>query len=252
MFPKVAAPAVQQQSRIINFSSTTLVGRVQIRVLLPGMQKPVTFSELPWKHYVRLPNHRPPLRRDKPVRVSLPDRPPHYIFPSSDRSFIFIPRQQRPNQYGAQQHRGSYQRSVAGQGYSSRRTSMYGGSIYASSVAASRRSSMAGINRADAFSPASFMSGMPPPNRPMVRLPHSQYNHGGHYSGTITPSNQMSVSGQHTPIGGGGGYPQVQMHTYPLPQQPAFQGTPTSTMHQPRPQKAVSYTHLTLPTKRIV
>ncbi|KAK4556677.1 hypothetical protein LTR86_006248 [Recurvomyces mirabilis] len=294
LFPKPTAPALQQQQqqqhhhqqqqppRTLNFSTTTLVGRVQIRVLLPGphqQQKPITFSEVPWKHYLRLPNHRPPLRRDKPVRVSLPDRPPHYIFPSSDRSFIFIPRQQRQGQYGVgqnphhqhQHQRGSYQRgSVAGgggggggQGYSSRRTSVYGGSFYASSVAASRRSSIAGINRGDAFSPASFVSGMPSSsNRPMVRLPHPGYQHGGggHYSGTLTPSNQtgmgmgmgmgMSISGLHTPTNGGNGsgYPShMQMHTYPLPQQPAFQGTPTSTMHQPRPQKAISVSGIESP-----
>ncbi|KAK3678850.1 hypothetical protein LTR78_001303 [Recurvomyces mirabilis] len=277
LFPKPTAPPLQQQHqqpRTLNFSTTTLVGRVQIRVLLPGphQHKPITFSEVPWKHYLRLPNHRPPLRRDKPVRVSLPDRPPHYIFPSSDRSFIFIPRQQRQGQFGISQnphhqhqhHRGSYQRaSVAGgggQGYSSRRTSVYGGSFYASSVAASRRSSIAGINRGDAFSPTSFASGMPSSNRPMVRLPHPGYQQGGHYSGTITPSNQMgmgmgmgmamSLSGLHTPTNGGdgSGYPaHMQMHTYPLPQQPAFQGTPTSTMHQPRPQKAISVSGIESP-----
>lgn len=233
LFPKPAVPQGQAQPRTINFSSTTLVGKVQIRVVLPGMKAPVIFSEVPWKYYVRLPNHRPPLRRDKPVRVSLPDRPPHYIFPSTDRSFVFIPRQQRPSQHGY--HRGSYQRSVGGYGgYSSRRTSVYGGSVYASSIAASRRSSMAGISRADAFSPTSF-TGMPPPNRPVVRLPHG----GQPYSGMTTPNGPLS--GQHTPSG------MLQIHTYPLPQQPIHQGTPTSTMHQPRPQKAISVTGIESP-----
>ncbi|KAK5117048.1 hypothetical protein LTR62_006769 [Meristemomyces frigidus] len=236
LFPRPSASQMPTQPRTINFSSTTLVGRVQIRVLLPGMKAPIPFSEVPWKHYVRLPNHRPPLRRDKPVRVSLPNKSPQYIFPSAERAFIFIPRQQRPSQYGpshGQHQRGSYQRNAGGQGYSSRRTSMYGGSVYASSVAASRRSSMAGVNRADAFSPASFASGVPPSNRPMVRMPHQsqqgyqmQHHPQQQYSGITTPL------GPRTPL--------PQMHMYPLPQKPAFQGTPTSSLHQPRPQKVIS------------
>ena len=226
LFPKPAPPPNQPQPRILSLSSTTLVGKVQIRVLLPGMKAPIAFSEVPWKHYIRLPNHRPPLRRDKPVRVSIPDRAPHYIFPATDRSFIFIPRQQRPSQQSF--HRGgTYQRSVAGYGYSSRRTSMYGGSVYASSVAASRRSSMAGVSRADAFSPTSFASGVRPASRPVVRLPHGAQ----HFSAVTTPTGPLS--GHHTPLG-------MQAYTYPLPQQPTFQGTPTSTMHQPRPQKAIN------------
>lgn len=236
LFPKAIPPPNQAPSRVLSFSSTTLVGKVQIRVFLPGMKAPITFSEVPWKHYIRLPNHRPPLRRDKPVRISLPDRAPRYIFPSPDRSFIFIPRQNRPNHQSF--HRGSYQRSVGGYGYSSRRTSMYGGSmyggsVYASSVAASRRSSMAGISRADAFSPTSFTSGMgmAPPNRPIIHQPQ-------HYSGFTTPSGPLS--GQHTPTG-------MQRHTYPLPQQPTFQGTPTSTVHQPKPQKTISVTGIESP-----
>ncbi|EMC92469.1 hypothetical protein BAUCODRAFT_290551 [Baudoinia panamericana UAMH 10762] len=233
LFQKPKAVVSQQQPRIVNFSSTTLVGKVQIRLYLPGMKASISFAEVPWNQYIRLPNHRPPLRRDKPVRVSLPERPPHYIFPAPDRSFIFIPRQQRPNQQGP--HHSSYQRSVGGYGYSSRRTSMYGGSVYASSVAASRRSSVAGISRADAFSPTSFASGMPPPNRPVIRLPHG----GQSYSAVHTPSGPLS--GQHTPIG------MPQIHTYPLPQQPTFQGTPTSTVHQPRPQKAISVNDIESP-----
>ena len=67
LFPKPIAPPAQPQPKVVNFSTTTLVGRVQIRVLLSGMKAPIAFSEVPWKHYVRLPNHRPPLRRDKPA-----------------------------------------------------------------------------------------------------------------------------------------------------------------------------------------
>ncbi|TKA30719.1 hypothetical protein B0A50_02439 [Salinomyces thailandicus] len=234
LFSRLAPPPGQGQHKVLSFSSTTLVGKVQIRVLLPGMRSAIAFSEVPWKHYLRLPNHRPPLRRDKPVRISLPDRAPQYVFPSTDRSFIFVPRQNRPAQQGL--HRGgSYQRSIGGYGYSSRRTSMYGGSVYASSVAASRRSSMAGGSRADAFSPTSFASaaGMGPATRPVVRLPHGAQP----FSAMTTPSGPLS--GQHTPI--------MQTYTYPLPQQPTFQGTPTSTVHQPRPQKAISVTGIESP-----
>ncbi|KAK0886934.1 hypothetical protein LTR02_017688 [Friedmanniomyces endolithicus] len=236
LFPRPVPPPGQAQPRVINFSATTLVGKVQIRVLLPGAKAPITFSEVPWKHYVRLPNHRPPLRRDKPVRISLPEKSPHYIFPSSDRSFIFIPRQQRPNQHGYQRG-GSFQRGGGGTGgYSSRRTSVYGGSVYASSMAGSRRSSMAGISRADAFSPASFGSVMPPSNRSVGRMPQ----HGRpSFSAVTTPSGPLS--GRHTPVG------MPMIHTYPLPQQPTYQGTPTSTMHQPRPQKTISVTGIESP-----
>src|SRR5437667_2452238 len=75
-----------------SLSKTTHVGNVQIRVLLPTMAQPITFSAVPFKQYTKLPQHRPPLRRDKPVRISLPDSPPRYIFPAVERSFIFIPR----------------------------------------------------------------------------------------------------------------------------------------------------------------
>lgn len=236
LFPKQATAPRHGEARVVSFSSTTLVGKVQIRVSLPGMKAPIAFSEVPWKHYIRLPNHRPPLRRDKPVRVSLPDRPPHYIFPSHDRSFVFIPRQNRPNQHQQGYHRGgSYQRGVGGYGYSSRGTSIYGGSVYASSIGASRRSSLAGISRSDAFSPTSFASGMPPPNRPVVRLPHGAQQH---FAGAQTPTGLMS--GYHTPNG-------MMLHTYPLPQQPAFQGTPTNTVHQPRPQKTISVSGIESP-----
>lgn len=224
-----AAPSSQGQTNVKSFSSTTVVGKVQIRVALPGMQAPISFSDVAWKHYVRLPNHRPPLRRDKPVRISIPPNLQRYIFPSPDRSFIFIPRQLRPNQQGYARG-GGYQRSIGGYGYSSRRTSMYGGSMYAASIAASRRSSVAGMSRADAFSPTSFNS-----NRPVVRLPYGKQN----YSGTTTPSGPMS--GHHTPTG------VPQLHTYPLPQQPTYQGTPTTTTHHPRPQKTISVTGIESP-----
>lgn len=235
LFPKMQGNSQNQnqQARVLSFSSTTLVGKVQIRVYLPGMKAPIIFSEVPWKQYTRLPDHRPPLRRDKPVRVSLPEHTQRYIFPAPERSFIFIPRQMRPNQQGF--GRNAYQRSIGGYGYSSRRTSMYGGSMYATSVAASRRSSFASNARDNAFSPVGSYSGAMPPTRPVVRLPHGSQ---AHFSASSTPMGPLS--GHQTPTG-------MQVHTFPLPQQPTFQGTPTTTMYQPRPQKAISVTGIESP-----
>lgn len=233
LFPKMQGNNQNPPSRVLSFSSTTLVGKVQIRVYLPGMKAPIAFSEVPWKAYTRLPDHRPPLRRDKPVRISLPKHTQRYIFPSPDRSFIFIPRQMRPNQQGF--GRNAYQRSIGGYGYSSRRTSMYGGSMYAASIAASRRSSFASNARDTAFSPVGSYTGGMPPNRPVVRLPHGSQSH---FSASSTPMGPLS--GHQTPTG-------FQVHTFPLPQPPTFQGTPTTTVHQPRPQKAISVNDIEAP-----
>lgn len=74
------------------FSSSVQTGVIQLKVFLPNMQEPIVFSSVPCMQHTRLPHHRPPLRRDKPVRVSLPDKAPMYIFPAVDRSFIFIDR----------------------------------------------------------------------------------------------------------------------------------------------------------------
>lgn len=230
LFPKAPVPT-QAQHETISFSFTKLVGKVQIRVAIPGIKDPITFSAVPWKQYTRLPDHRPPLRRDKPVRVSLPGYTQRYIFPSTERSFIFIPRQMRPSQqrFG----HSAYQRSVGGYGYSSRRTSMYGGSMYSASVAASRRSSLAGANRDRAFSPAGSFAPMQH-NRPVVRLPH-----GTQHSSFSTPVGPLS--GVHTPTG------MPQMYNVPPPQAPVYQGTPTTTVHQPRPQKTISVTGIESP-----
>jgi hypothetical protein len=200
LFPKVAPPPNNGQPRTISFDSTTLLGTVQVRVCLPGMKAPVSFSGVPVKRYIRLPNHRPPLRRDKPVRVFIPGHAPRPIFPAVDRSFIFIPRQMRQGY-----HRG-FQRSIGGYGYSSRRTSMHG-SIYSGSVAPSRRSSLAGVSRDRAYSPAGSFVGMPP-SRPVVRLPYGSQP----MSAASTPMGPLS--GHHTPTG------IPQMHSYPPPQVP--------------------------------
>lgn len=167
----------QPQNR--SFSKTTRIGTVQIRVCLAGMADPINFSTVPVNQHTRLPNHRPPLRRDKPVRVSLPNSSVQYIFPSTERSFIFIPRALRPNQqgFGRARGRGSFGGHSGFGGLSSRRTSAYAGSTYSPSVAMSRRSSLAREVTADALiSPVvgsgMHSSGLPiEPGKPRVRLP---------------------------------------------------------------------------------
>lgn len=66
------------------------------------------------------------------------------------------------------------------------------------------------------------------PNRPVVRMPPGSQGFSGPNSGPQTPS-------------------VPQMYTYPLPQQPTYQGTPTTTTHHPRPQKAISVTGIESP-----
>ncbi|KAF2036484.1 hypothetical protein EK21DRAFT_95763 [Setomelanomma holmii] len=214
-----------------NFSTTVHTHNALVRVFLPNMKAPILFQNVPIKQHTRLPNHRPPLRRDKPVRISLPPFAPRYIFPTVERSFIFIPRALRPNQQGFGRGRGRF--GSFGAGFSSRRTSAYGGSVYSPSVAMSRRSSIAReMGRDNLVSPAgSIMSrngGFVDPSRPVVRLPP-----GGprmsNASSVVSPTNV-------TPAGMPG------QHAYPLPQKPTYRENWQGqlTMHQPRPQKAVS------------
>jgi hypothetical protein len=208
-----------------NFSTTTHTHNALVRVFLPHMKAPIQFQNVPIKQHTRLPNHRPPLRRDKPVRISLPPAPPRYIFPTTERSFIFIPRALRPNQQGFGRGRGRF--GSFGAGSFSRRTSAYGGSVYSPSVAMSRRSSMAReMGRDSLVSPAgSIMSrngGFVDPSRPVVRLPPG---------GPRMPNGPSMVSPTN-----------YTHHAYPLPQKPTYRENWQGqlTMHQPRPQKTVS------------
>lgn len=203
-----------------NFSTTVHTHNAVVRIFLPNMKAPITFQNVPIKSHTRLPNHRPPLRRDKPVRISLPPSAPRYIFPTVERSFIFIPRALRPNQQGFGRGRARFG-SMGGGGFSSRRTSVYGGSVYSPSVALSRRSSIA---RDNMVSPAgSIMSrngSFIDPSRPVVRLPPG---------GVRMPTGPAIIS----PTNG----------SYPPPQKPAFRENWSQgqlPMHQPRPQKNVN------------
>ena len=214
-----------------NFSTTVHTHNALVRVYLPHMKAPIQFQNVPIKQHTRLPNHRPPLRRDKPVRISLPPSTARYIFPTVERSFIFIPRALRPNQQGFGRGRARF--GSFGGGFSSRRTSAYGGSVYSPSVSMSRRSSIAReMGRDTLVSPAgSIMSrngGFVDPNRPVVRLPP-----GGSRMPTgpamMSPTNGMPTANPAQP-------------SYPLPQKPTYRENWQGQlpMHQPRPQKAVS------------
>ncbi|QPC77417.1 hypothetical protein HYE68_008169 [Fusarium pseudograminearum] len=238
------------------------IGNAQVRVSLPDMKAPVIIPRLAVKQYTKLPDHRPPLRRDKPVRISLPNNNPRYIYPAADRSFIFIPRAMRPNQ---QRMRGKPRSGFGSMGGFSRRTSVFGGSYYGSvyspSVAMSRRSSI--VERDYMFSPTGSVISRPPipveNARPVVRLPPA-------------PRPDMPLNAMAPPMAPQGPvYGQVDPayaaerplildasinelpgpQTHHLPQKPAYQeNRPTSAlpMHQPRPQKNISVADIESPT----
>ncbi|KAJ5119607.1 hypothetical protein N7448_010276 [Penicillium atrosanguineum] len=211
-----------------SFSSTTLMGNASVRVFLPGMAQEKPFPVMLKKH-TRLPQHRPPLRRDKPVRISLPSQPPRYIFPSTERSFIFIPRALRPNQQG---YRG---RGRGGGFYSGRRPSYYS-NTYTPSVL-SRRSSLGMPASQDGYpSPAGSVYSRPvmvPPDagKPVVRLPPP-------------PRPPVGIP----PMAPGAMMPQVSSMPPMGPMQPMYQSRAGPIpMHQPRPQKAVSVADIESP-----
>ncbi|ESZ96485.1 hypothetical protein SBOR_3107 [Sclerotinia borealis F-4128] len=245
------APAPKSAPLNRSLSTTKHIGNVPIRVFFADMEKPVVFPGTPVKQYTRLPDHRPPLRRDKPVRISLPDHTPRYIFPAVDRSFIFIPRAMRPNQQGFG-GRGRGRGGLGSVGGYSRRTSVFGGSIYGStytpSVAMSRRSSLAReVNRDALISPSGSTMSRPQmlmdSSRPVVKLP---------------PSSQAVQPQQFQALESGvvNGSPQISSlnnvphpQTYPLPQKPTLRENRPNVipMHQPRPQKTVSVADIESP-----
>lgn len=215
-----------QQPAPKSFSTTQLLGKVVIMLSLPGMIKPKTFRDVPVNRYTKLPNHRPPLRRDKPVRVFIPHHPVRYIFPALDRSFIFIPRNLRPNQQGFGRGRGKGLGSMGG--ISSRRTSIYGGSMYSPSMGMSRRSSIA--RESMMASPAGSMMS----SRPVVRLPPGSHHPAG------------SIASIHGP-GSSTGTPSMVGGPFAPPRPPYRENWSNVQMHQPRPQKTISVTGIEIP-----
>ncbi|KIV96606.1 hypothetical protein PV10_00448 [Exophiala mesophila] len=221
-----------------SFSFSTVLGNVKVQIYLPGMSEKKQGPNVVIKHHTLLPQHRPPLRRDKPVRISIPNEPPRYIFPSIERSFIFIPRAMRPNQqYARGRGRGSF--------HGSRRPSVYG-SVYTPSVAMSRKSSMGASTMRDGMrSPAeSIMSrmgsmGLPviDSNRPIVRMP------------SAGPHPSLSHLGAPPVVNGNFVAPPFN-YVYPPPD---YANQPVALpMHQPRPQKAVSVAAIDSPSSLLV
>ncbi|KAG6112844.1 hypothetical protein E4U14_001910 [Claviceps sp. LM454 group G7] len=231
-------PTCRPSSVPINrtLSTEKHVGNAQVRVSMPHLKAPAVFPGVAVKQYTKLPDHRPPLRSDKPVRISLPYHPPRYVFPAPDRSFTFIPRALRPNQ---QRVRGKPRSSFGSVGGYSRRTSVYGGSYYGSaytaSVAPSRRSSVA-QERDIMFSPtgsAISRAQMPADNsRPVVRLPSNAVPspvtmpaRGPHGLGTPMLGTAAGRGALPRPVNSAGAsITQLpQPRTHPLPQKPASQ-----------------------------
>ncbi|KAJ3577399.1 hypothetical protein NPX13_g3169 [Xylaria arbuscula] len=245
-------PTCPQSSVPINrkMSAEKLLGNVPIRVLLMGWKEPIVLPAIPIKQYTKLPDHRPPLRRDKPVRISLPDFPHRYVFPATDRSFIFIPRAMRPNQ----RLRGKPRSGLGSIGGFSRRTSVFGGSVYAGSayspsIALSRRSSIApDISSRDFIasptgSAVSRSALLNDATRPIVRLPPQTRQDQRIPPGAEAPV-VVSVNTSHPALND-----RPQPQTHPLPPKPPFvenRAAPIP-MHQPRPQKTVSVASIESP-----
>ena len=232
---RLKPPSLKVQPPNRSFSRTTRIGTMQIRVYMAGMADPITFTAVPVNQYTRLPHHRPPLRRDKPVRISLPNMPIRYVFPSTDRSFIFIPRALRPNQqgFGKARGRGSFNGGYGSfGGFSSRRTSAHAGSADSPSVAMSRRSSLAREVTVDGV-----LSSVPTePGKPVVRLPPAveQMQAATQQSTVVTKTPTVNLP---------------QPANYPLPQKPTFRENRPAPipMHQPIPQKTVSVADIESP-----
>ena len=239
---KPSHPRAQPPNR--SFSTSLRTGNVQIRVYLAGMPSPVAVSAVPVYRHTRLPHHRPPLRRDKPVRISIPEMQIRYIFPSADRSFIFIPRALRPNQQGFGRIRGRGSFSGGYGGFSSRRTSAYAGSTYSPSVPLSRRSSLAREVSADTVllspqGPLLSQQGIaiPEASKPVVRLPPAaEQPQAAEAEASTDPNTAPTVN-------------LPQPAAYPPPQDPTFRENRPAPlpMHQPRPQKTVSVADIESP-----
>ncbi|RVD83924.1 uncharacterized protein DFL_005696 [Arthrobotrys flagrans] len=250
------------------FDTTINKGNVQIRVSLPGMKENKVFDDFAVKIYTKLPYHRPPLRRDKPVRISLPDSLPRYIYPAISRSFVFIPRAMRPGGSGFTRggivggglgptpRRGSLAGSYRG---GMQTGSVYGGtSTHAPSVAMSRRSS---IHQDFSRPPISFgnipvvAAGGPSPSvsmRPIVRLPAVPPVAG--QMDAILPHSEGFVHMPATAGTDGASHPVphetviVESEAQSIEQKEAQQGHHVPLpMHQPKPQKTVNVENIETP-----
>ncbi|KAL2862951.1 uncharacterized protein BJX67DRAFT_276628 [Aspergillus lucknowensis] len=229
--PTTVPTAPRTSTPVRSFSSSVPIGNVPVVVYLPGMRNPISLPPILKQQHTRLPHHRPPLRRDKPVRISLPEQPPRYIFPATDRSFIFIPRAMRPNQQ-------AYRGRGRGGFFGGRRPSIYASSNYTPSVGMSRRSSFGKPPSQDGYhSPAGSVASRhtvvtTENGKPIVRLPPPRP------PGAMPPAPVLPV-------------PPATIHLPPQPQvpQPIWRESRPAPipMHQPRPQKAVSVADIETP-----
>ncbi|XWW95861.1 hypothetical protein V2A60_003829 [Cordyceps javanica] len=257
-------PTCQESATPINrtLSTEKHIGNVQVRVHLPPYERdPSVYSGIQMKQYTKLPDHRPPLRRDKPVRISLPGKGPKYIYPASDRSFDFIPRALRPNQQ--QRGRGKPRSGFGSVSGFSRRTSNFGGSYYGSmyspSLNLSRRSSIV-HDREFMFSPTgSVVSRAHPGDRPVVRLPPAgRMDMMADIGNQFGPPMPMSM---HVPIAVPAAMSvpaampvAISMPMQEIPPPSRVDGSsmdasvPALPMHQPRPQKNISVAHIETPS----
>ncbi|KAJ4155599.1 hypothetical protein LMH87_000836 [Akanthomyces muscarius] len=248
-------PTCKESDTPINrtLSTEKHIANVQVRVSLPGMDEAMVHSGIQMKQYTKLPDHRPPLRRDKPVRISLPERAPRYIYPAPDRSFTFIPRALRPNQQ--QRARGKPRSGFGSVSGFSRRTSVFGGSYYGSmyspSINLSRRSSIV-HDREFMFSPTGSVVSRAPyaPDRPVVRLPPparmDMMPDMGSQFGPLMPMPMPMAMPMPMPMS-------MPMSMPDMPPPGKMDGTamdmstPALPMHQPRPQKNISVAHIESP-----
>lgn len=246
----------ETSEQIKNFGRTQLKGTVQITVNLHGMASPIIFKEVPYRVYTKLPLHRPPLRRDKPVRIALPEAPIRYVYPSQFRSFIFIPRYQRPNQrayspvfprsgfgmrgqpYGTFNNRNSLQEHVNTGSAPLSRSSSQREKAHDPAPREVTPSSVVQTANGDSAADSDPLMINGEDTKPIVRLPpttRAASENAQQTSSEIAEANgeQATVTAKPPPVS-----------TYPTPPAQPMQevARPTSTipMHQPRAQKTVS------------
>lgn len=207
----------QKTAEVVPPSKTIAIGTVMIKISL-GNGKP---NDKPLKmtvrQHTRLPDPRPPLRRDKPVRVFVPGQSARYVFPNPDRSFIFIPQ----SQYMRQQPPVPQGRVVPLQ-TGSRRQSTLATSTYATSSASRRSSVLQDVPEATVQPSGNVLTGSVQSSAPY--MPHMD-------SALVSP---VYMQGQSHP-------PPAQ----PLRQEARRMSLP---MHQPRPQKQVSLATIDSPS----
>ena len=226
-------PTLHHQNRELYqgaISSTVSLGTVLVKIYLPGMTDCMNAKKIAAKSHTRLPDLRSPLRRDKPVRVLLPGRTARHIFPSMERSFVFVPRASRPNQQGPRPR--ASMNVVRPRGGSA---SAFGEGR--SSVALDRRSSPARdgqISLADEATSAPSEVVPVSPHKPVVKLPQIP-------SQLSTPVQNVDGD-EHIHVSSAG-------HDYPAPSRPTFRENRGDdiTLHQPRPQKTVSVADIESP-----